>query len=217
MKPTDNSTVCVLTVLAGLAVTAALTAGCGGSTSTSPQTGGTPTTATGTVTGRPGTPGPTATAAETETPSAGSSSATAAGIPRCHTRDLVGSFSVVGSAGMGNIVYKITLTNTTPHSCTLYGYPGLLLLDVKHAALPTNVLWMPDPTKHLITLAPGASASASDRFTLNVPSFGDNTALPPGGVWVCQPTAVYIQITPPDETTHLVVKVTRRPRCARAA
>jgi len=129
--------------------------------------------------------------------------------PRCHTRDLAGSFTVVvGSAGMGNIDYAITLTNIAPHPCTLYGYPGLLLLDMRSAPLPTNVLRIPDSAKRLITLPPGGIATAFGRFTPDVPGAGDNTTVPSTGAWACQPTAVYTRITPPDETTHLVVKVT---------
>jgi len=109
---------------------------------------------------------------------------------------------------MGDIDYAATLTNAASHSCTLYGYPGLLLLDAKYAPLPTDALRIPDPAKRLIILPAGGIATAFGRFTPDVPGVGDNTTVPPGGVWVCQPTAVHIQIIPPDETTHLVVKVT---------
>jgi hypothetical protein len=50
-------------------------------------------------------------------------------------------------------------------------------------------------------VSPGHSASASARFSPDISGPGDSAHAP------CEPTAYYIEITPPDETTHLVVPV----------
>lgn len=144
--------------------------------------------------------------------SGGAGSATTAGTPgaavngstRCHTADLSGSFTVVpDSEAAGSISYNLKLTNSGKRICTVYGFAGMLLLDKKHAPLPTHVVWNSLVPKQLITLKPGASAAATDRFSPDVPGTGDNAA--PGSA--CQPTAAFAEITPPDETTQLVAPV----------
>jgi Protein of unknown function (DUF4232) len=120
---------------------------------------------------------------------------------RCHTADLSGSFTgVPGSAAAGSISYNLKLTNTSKRTCTIYGFAGMQLLDAKHAPLPTKVQWNALAPKRLITLKPGASAAATDRFSPDVPGTGDN--MTPGAA--CEPTAAFTEITPPDETTQLV-------------
>ncbi len=42
---------------------------------------------------------------------------------------------------MGTRGFILTLTNVSNHSCTLYGYPGLQLLNAKLRSLPTRTLW----------------------------------------------------------------------------
>jgi hypothetical protein len=136
----------------------------------------------------------------------GGTSTGAPGLPRCHTSDVSGRFAAIpGSAGAGNITYDVVLINTSSHTCTVYGHPGMLLLDTHHVPLPTHVEWGTTTPNRVITLAPGHSAAASARFSPDVPGTGDNTASSSGTT--CEPTAHYTEITPPDETTHLVVAV----------
>lgn len=185
-------------ILVGCAAGAALlVAGCGGGKSASP--GG----------GQPSAPQASQPATSSTAPSTGGTTTTAgaggaapARGQRCGTAALSGAFTLVpGSAGAGSVVYNIKLTNTTSRSCTLYGHPGLLLLDEHGAALPTHVQWNSKVAATRIMLAPHESASASARFSPNVAGAGDATS------GQCQPTATHIKITPPDETTQLIAAV----------
>jgi hypothetical protein len=57
----------------------------------------------------------------------------------CRAADLAGSFgAITGSAGAGNVVYRLRLTKTTAGSCFVSGIPRLLLLGKKGAPLPTH-------------------------------------------------------------------------------
>jgi len=210
MKITGSSETLAFAAL-GLASTAVLATGCGSTSTTSPSSGSAAASAATT------SPPVTATAtgsAPGSTPSARGTGGAAttvapAGTPRCHTRDLSGSFAYVnGSGAAGSAMYNIELVNKTTHPCTIYGYPGLLLLDTRHTAAPTNVVRVPQSFEQRITLRPGNPASATARIWHGADLRGNtptSTFTPPSDG--CQPTSVYIEITPPDETTHLVVAV----------
>src|SRR4051794_26316527 len=111
--------------------------------------------------------------------------------PSCGGGQLKGSFAAVpGSAGAGNIVYKLVLKNTSAAPCTLTGLPQGTLLGRKHNPLPTHVR----PANQgalaavLVTLAPGASTFATARFSPDVPGTGDST---PGR---CQPVSYWFRV-----------------------
>jgi hypothetical protein len=211
----------MVVLAAGCASTATGSAAGGGGggastpTSASTTTGTSTTSAPVATTAAGAAASPTAAQVATPVPVHTTAAEAATSTSRCHTEDLSGAFTVVrGSQGAGNIVYNIELTNITSHTCTIYGHPGLLLLNAAHGALPTDVMWNSMVADHLITLAPGKSASASARFSPDVPGVGDNPGSGPG--WTCEPTAVYTEITPPDETAHLVVPVSpATPVCER--
>jgi hypothetical protein len=207
MKLTSTWATPALAVL-GLGITAALATGCGSTPTTTPQSGTASTRSTASAATTPGTG--TTPDSVSSTPGTGRSPTTeaAAGTPRCHTRDVSGSFAYMfGSGAAGSASYTVKLTNKTAHSCTIHGYPGLLLLDAHHEPVPTKAIWDPQAVTPVITLSPGASASARARVWHNA-TVGDNTAASTAQPFQgCQPTSVYIEITPPDETTHLVVPV----------
>jgi hypothetical protein len=62
----------------------------------------------------------------------------------------------------------LTLTNTSHRACTVSGYPGLQLLTVRYAPLPTTTIPVlgksPFPAK--IVLFPGRSATADITFAV---------------------------------------------------
>lgn len=145
--------------------------------------------------------------------STAAASGTTGGTPRCHTQDLSASFTVVnGSAGAGNISYNLRLRNTSGHLCTIYGFPGMLLLNAQHQPLPTNVVWDSLVPKRLVWLIPNASAASTVRLSPDVPGPGDNGT----AGRQCEPTAYNVEVTPPDETTQLVTAVApATPVCSR--
>jgi hypothetical protein len=116
---------------------------------------------------------------------------TSSAAPWCDTDSLslrTGPYGAPGDASQ--IHFDVTLTNTSPKSCALQGYPGVELVG------PDDPMWGPvyslprqegDPQP--LTLAPGASASSRLTF------------LPAPDGWV--PTSIVV--TPPDATTRLEV------------
>src|SRR5205085_7390952 len=55
----------------------------------------------------------------------------------CTGRQLAGTFNLVpGSAGAGQIVYALSLKNTSSSACSLHGVPHGTLLGATGAALP---------------------------------------------------------------------------------
>jgi hypothetical protein len=108
----------------------------------------------------------------------------------CTGGQLAGSFVLVpGSAGAGQIVYALTLKNTSPSPCSLRGIPNGTLLGVTGAALPTHVRAGGAGRTKRVVLQPGASAVAQARFSATVPGQGDSQS------GTCQPTASTLQVT----------------------
>jgi hypothetical protein len=135
------------------------------------------------------------------TSAAPATGAGAAGVPMCSTNDLSGYVSiVVGSAGAGSESMNVKLTNTSGHSCTIYGYPGFQLEDQNQDDLPTNVVRQ-SASVSTVTVPNGGSAATTVRFDFDVPGNGDSTS------GQCQPDSYYMQITPPDQTTQLVAQI----------
>jgi hypothetical protein len=180
-----------------VALSAVLLAGaCGGSSkpATSPTTTASTTATTSAVT-------PTTTPSTTAAPpttAAAATTTTTPGVARCVASKLKGSFLVIpGSAGAGHVEARVVLTNISSAPCTTFGYVGMQLLGASDTPLPTHVVRSPG-SEPAITLAPGGSASATARFSPDIPGPGDA----PSGA--CQPVAQGTEITPPNDT-HFVV------------
>ena len=127
-------------------------------------------------------------AAATAATSAVAQSATA-----CTGAQLKGTFNAVrGSAGAGNITYKLVLKNVSTHMCTLTGLPQGRLLGRTGKALPTHVRAASPGmlTAILVRLAPGKTTFATARFSPDVPGPGEPTA----GT-KCEPTAWWFRVT----------------------
>jgi hypothetical protein len=120
----------------------------------------------------------------------------------CHGGSLSGSFTAVrGSAGAGNIVYRLRLTNVSQRSCIVTGIPGLQLLSAKGRKLPTHTVpEMPGAlTAVRVVLAPDASAAATARFSPDVPGIGEGHPGRP-----CEPVASKLAVTPAAGGTVVV-------------
>jgi hypothetical protein len=169
-------------VRAGLLAVAVLAlAGCGG--------GGT-TTVTQTVTH-------VLTVTLRATTSTSSTVAAPASAP-CAAGSLTGSFEEVpGSAGAGQIVYKLKLTNTGSSPCFVSGIPQVQLLGTTGKALPTSASAAQPGTATAakVSLQHGHSASAEAQFSPDVTGTGDATS------GQCQPTATVLRVTAPGGGT----------------
>jgi len=108
-----------------------------------------------------------------------SGATTAAGPAPCTSDALSGRFAVVpGSAGAGNIVYRLTLRNTSSSDCWVSGVlvPVAQLQDAGGASLPTHVAAAESPastTPARIVVHPGHSVKADARFSPDVPGVGE--------------------------------------------
>jgi hypothetical protein len=166
-------------VLAGLAVVA-IAAGCGGTkTVTVTQTSTTVQTVTVTTT--------------TTTTTTGSAAPAA-----CTGADLEGRFAVVpGSAGAGNIVYELRLTNTSASPCVVSGLPAVTLLDRNGSPLPTHASAAQpgQATAAQIVLQSGETAKADARFSPDVPGTGEQQT------GRCEPKAYVLRVTAPGGGT----------------
>jgi hypothetical protein len=86
---------------------------------------------------------------------------------------LTGTFKVVpGSAGAGNIVYKLRVKNGSGSTCAFPRRPSLRLLDVHGHALPTHATFPISPVAPL-QIAAGKSAVTTARFSPDIPSGGE--------------------------------------------
>jgi len=163
--------------LAGL-VLVGLAAGCGG---TKTVTVTTTATTVRTVT-------TTATTTASTTPSG------SAGAAACTGDALAGRFGVVaGSAGAGNIVYSLRLTNTSAEPCFVSGLPAVTLLGADGTPLPTSVTAAQpgQASAAKIVLLVGGTAKADARFSPDVPGTGEQHSGP------CEAKAAVLRVSAP--------------------
>lgn len=109
---------------------------------------------------------------------ASTASATTA-ITFCGGSQLSGSFSVIrGSAGAGNISYRLVLENVSKTQCSVTGLPQGRLLGKLEKPLPTHVrtAFPGALTAIFVRLTPGRKAYATARFSPDVPAVGEPAA-----------------------------------------
>ncbi len=114
---------------------------------------------------------------------------------RCHTSDLTGHVEGHG-AGMGQRYAALGLTNKSARSCTIYGYPGLQLVDAYGRNRQTRAHWdwSTGPTR--LVVKPGQTVWALLHWTV-VQADEDEAAND------CAPDPAVLRVIPPDETTQL--------------
>ncbi|MFN2452384.1 MAG: DUF4232 domain-containing protein [Candidatus Dormibacteria bacterium] len=161
---------------------------------------GSSVSATAPASAAPMTPSDPAASSDTPLPAA----TTASGPHRCHTNQVAVQF-LPAQGATGHSFRSAALRNTAGGTCTVYGYVGMLLLDAAGRPLPTVVqrgggmLGTPPPA--LVALRPMAIAYFEMEYS-NMQS----------GPSPC-PTSAQVEVTPPDETTHLLVDLPLAP-CA---
>jgi hypothetical protein len=107
----------------------------------------------------------------------------------------------LGQAGVaaGSVASVVSFKNTSSTECSLYGYPGLQMLDAAGQPFPTEVIrgtsaTVPSVPENVVTLAPSAEAS----FDLG---YADGTGY---GSASC-PTSPRVEITPPNADQSITV------------
>jgi hypothetical protein len=134
----------------------------------------------------------TKTETTTRTVTVASASVTTVADAPCSASALAGNFALIpGSAGAGQIAYRLRMTNQSDSECFLSGLPPSQLLDASGAKLPTSVT--PDQpgtaTAVRVDLKPGDAATADARFSPDVPGGSEQGDQP------CEPKAVILRVT----------------------
>jgi hypothetical protein len=94
----------------------------------------------------------------------------------CTAQDLTATFQALqGSAGAGNIVYTLQVTNGSQQPCTLSGVPTIDFLDAQGKPLPSSTS---TTNSHIaiVKVDPGASATSQVRFSPDVDPCDAGTA-----------------------------------------
>jgi hypothetical protein len=137
-----------------------------------------------------------ATATAAAVPAAAAPATSSAATPACRTVDLSARLGRI-DAGAGQRYETLALVNHSRHTCHTYGYVGMQFLDAQGRALPTQVLRDRTHRAHRVLLAPGARAVTQLHWSV-IPGTSD-----PNGR--CGPAPRRLEVTPPDETTHLTI------------
>ena len=186
-----------------------LAAGCSAHTTTGASPGS--TTPAATATSPAGTSGaggaPTSAPATASATRPASVSPTPSGTPRCHSADLSvkpGS----GEGAAGSRFLALVFTNTSGHTCTLYGYPG--------------VSWVAGDDGHQVN-EPFQRQRAGQKKTITVQAGGvAHATLQTHDVGffdaaTCKPVPVRgLRIYPPDETRSIFVALPGKACSAKA-
>ena len=114
----------------------------------------------------------------------------------CTGAMLAGSFKAIpGSAGAGNIVYRLRVRDSGTRGCFVTGLPGVTLLDSSGHRLPTRAIFAGRPgtlTAVMVPLSPGGgSATLTARFSPDVPGPGE-----PVSGRQCERTAYRLRVSP---------------------
>jgi Domain of unknown function (DUF4232) len=128
--------------------------------------------------------------------------------PACKASQLSGTFKAVpGSEGAGNIVYKLVVRNASTTTCSVTGLPRGVLLDKAGKVQPTHILTaMPGAMAIFATLKHGKSASATARFSPDVPGVGESGKK-------CEPTSYWFRLSAPGGGTKKIALSPATPVC----
>ncbi len=96
---------------------------------------------------------------------------------------------------MGQRYAALGLTNKSDRSCTIYGYPGLQLLDAYGRNRPTRTHWDQSTRPTRLVVRPGQTVWALLHWT--VVQAEDEAAND------CAPDPAVLRVIPPDESTQL--------------
>ena len=132
---------------------------------------------------------------------ASTASATSA-VAFCGGSQLSGSLSVIrGSAGAGNVSYRLALKNVSTAQCSVTGLPQGRLLGKGGKPLPTHVTaaFPGALTAILVRLTPGQKVYASARFSPDVPGVGE-----PAAGRKCEPVSWFFRVAGPGGGTTKV-------------
>jgi hypothetical protein len=130
----------------------------------------------------------------------------AADAPRCGTGAVTAWLGIPGDAFAGGAVYQLELSNTSGHTCVLYGFPGVSAVARGGHQLGRAAGRGHANPSRLVVLGRGATA----HVELQITDVGD---FPPSSCG--QASAVALRVYPPGATRSLEVPFTFR-GCSKA-
>jgi hypothetical protein len=181
---------------AGIAVAGTILAvGCGSHSSSAPAQATSQASAANSSVS-PASTSSTPTSAETTSSApATQTSAAPAGAAACSSSNLHISLGN-GGAGAGTDFTVIDFTNSGGAPCTLYGFPGVSLTNSSGAQIGAAATRNPSKASTVVTLAPGAKASA-ELGVANAENYPTAT---------CKPTpSAQMKVFPPNQTQAIEV------------
>ncbi len=103
------------------------------------------------------------------------------------------------SGAAGSVGQSVHFTNSSSTSCTLSGYPGMLMLNAAGRPLATHVrrgasATVPQIPLHLVTVLPGGRASFDLGYAAQT-GYGNLHC----------PTSSTVEITPPNAFSHFTI------------
>jgi Protein of unknown function (DUF4232) len=130
----------------------------------------------------------------------------AADAPRCGTGAVTAWLGIPGDAFAGGAVYQLELSNTSGHTCVLYGFPGVSAVARGGHQLGRAAGRGHANPSRLVVLGRGATA----HVELQITDVGDFPPSSCGGA-----SAVALRVYPPGATRSLEVPFTFR-GCSKA-
>lgn len=129
--------------------------------------------------------------------SAPAPSATSATVPQCDSTDLNPSATTLPGSGGSSATLLLVLTNTSGHSCTTDGYPGLQFAPDGGSPLQSVVETRTSAgLKRQITVPPNGTVSSVVTY--------QTTASDAGG---CYTPSAYVLVIPPNEQTQVMATI----------
>jgi hypothetical protein len=148
---------------------------------------------------------PTPSAATTTTPAGAAS--TAPSTPQCLSSDftLTVTAQTAASDGSGGSADQllIVLTNTSGHSCTTHGYPGLELETQGSQLQTTTVTRIDKSDVQMLTVAANEAISTTATYT----ALASGASAGPD----CGAPSYYLAVIPPNQQTQIVQPITGSP------
>jgi hypothetical protein len=89
----------------------------------------------------------------------------AAAAPSCSTSNLDVWLNTSGSGAAGSSYYNLNLTNLSPRTCTLYGYPGVSAVTQAGIQLGSSAALNPEHASSRITLTSARTAKGFENST----------------------------------------------------
>ncbi|MDX2776526.1 DUF4232 domain-containing protein [Streptomyces caniscabiei] len=111
----------------------------------------------------------------------------------CNADELTLGMENSGDSGAGTLAYTVVLTNSGQRTCTLFGFPGVSLVNDNGNQIGTPAERATNYVEERLTLQPGTKVK-SVLSIANSANFTDGQ---------CKPGATKLRVYPPNDTGYL--------------